>query len=233
MDAQSSELSEEERTRIRAEMRYALLAAQEAHSNEKSKTVVENVLGYLSNGFVLLLVGSLITAVLVPWFQRTYESRTQQSALMKECLAQFLLYSNSIWQEYYAILPLTLQPEINKDEYLRYMNEISQIKLKRYDAYAKVQALALVFREGRGSDISPVETALTNYAVRVNAVSEAIDKWLSNLFCTPTKREKSPCATFDPTFGPYDEYLKIQRLVLDVGNETAQQVAELMVESIR
>lgn len=232
-DAQSSELPEEERVRIRAEMRYAMLAAQEARPSEKPRTVAEKVLGYLSNGFVLLLLGSVITSYLVPQFQREYESRTRQTSLMQECLTQFLLYSNSIWQEYYAVLPLTLQTDMNKDEYLRYMNEITQIKLKRYDAFAKVQALALVFREAGANATSPIETALTNYAVRVNAVSAAIDKWLSNLYCTPTKREKSPCATFDPTFDAYDQYLTIQRLVLDVGNESTQQVAELMVTRIK
>ena len=232
-DAKSSELSEEERARVRAEMRYAMMVAQEARPSEKPKTVAEKVLGYLSNGFVLLLLGSVITSYLVPQFQREYESRARQTGLMQECLTQFLLYSNSIWQEYYAILPLTLQTDMNKDDYLRYMNEISQIKLKRYNAFAKVQALALVFREAGFNATSPVETALTNYAVRVNTVSAAIDKWLSNLYCTPTKRQKSPCATFDPTFDSYDQYLSIQRLVLDVGNENTQQVAELMVARIK
>jgi len=200
---------------------------------ETPKTSVQKVFGFLSNGFILLLVGSLITSVFVPWFQRGYERRVQRSTLMQDCLTQFLLYSNSTWQEYYSILPLTLQPEISKDEYLQHINEISSIKLKRFDAYARVQALALVFRESKAKERSPVETALNDYAKSVNAVSEAIDTWLRNLYCTPTKREKSPCATFDPTFDAYDQYLKIHQLVLYVGNDNAQQVAELIVEGIK
>ena len=200
---------------------------------ETPKTSVQKVFGFLSNGFILLLVGSLITSVFVPWFQRGYERRVQRSTLMQDCLTQFLLYSNSTWQEYYSILPLTLQPEISKDEYLQHINEISSIKLKRFDAYARVQALALVFREPKAKERSPVETALNDYAKSVNAVSEAIDTWLRNLYCTPTKREKSPCATFDPTFDAYDQYLKIHQLVLYVGNDNAQQVAELIVEGIK
>ena len=231
--AQSAELPDEERARIRAEMRYAMLAAHEARPSEKPKSLADKLLAYLSNGFVLLLVGSVITSYLVPQFQRAYESRARQATLKQDCLTQFLLYSNSIWQEYYAILPLTLQTDLHKDEYLRYMNEISQIKLKRYDAFSRVQALALVFREGGPSVTSPVENALTEYAVRVNQVSAAIDRWLGDLYCTPTKREKSPCAKFDPTFDAYDAYLGIQRLVVDLGNQGTQQVAELMVESIK
>jgi hypothetical protein len=151
---------------------------------ETPKTSVQKVFGFLSNGFILLLVGSLITSVFVPWFQRGYERRVQRSTLMQDCLTQFLLYSNSTWQEYYSILPLTLQPEISKDEYLQHINEISSIKLKRFDAYARVQALALVFREPKAKERSPVETALNDYAKSVNAVSEAIDTWLRNLYCT-------------------------------------------------
>jgi hypothetical protein len=233
LPTQTSELPEEERARIRAEMRYAMAVAQETRPTEKPKTLPEKVLGYLSNGFVLLVVGSLITSYFIPHFQRAYEKRTRQSSLKQECLTQFLLYTNSIWQEYYTILPLTLQTDMDKDEYVRCMNEISQIKLKRYDAYAKVQALALVFRNDGQSETSPVEAAISLYAVNVNQVSEAIDNWLRDLYCTPTKREKSPCAKFDPTFDAHDGYLSLKRLVLGIGNESAQHVTEMMVESIK
>jgi len=230
---QPPDLPEEERARIRAEMRYAMVAAQETRPSEQPKNPAEKVLSYLSNGFVLLLLGSLITSFLVPQFQRAYESRARQSTLRQECLAQFLLYSNSIWQEYYGILPATLETDLDKERYLKYMNEISQIKLKRYDAYSKVQALALVFRDPDTNATSPVEAALTDYAIKVNRVSAAIDSWLRDIYCTPTKREKSPCVEFDPTFDPYDRYLAIQQLVVELGNEGTQKVAEIMVESIR
>ena len=226
-------LSEDERVRIRAEMRYAILAAQEARPTEKPKHALDKALGYLSNGFVLLVLGSIITSALVPYFQREYERRARQSALMQECFSQFLVYSNSIWQEYYRILPVTLEAEINKAEYVRLMNDISLIKLKRYDAYAKVQALAIVFRVSKDAQRSPVEQVLYNYAVSVNTASRAIDEWLSDLYCTPTKRPKSPCATFDPVFDAYAGYRKIQQLVLEVGNERAQQVTELMIKQIK
>ena len=226
-------LPENERARIRAEMRYAMLATQELRPAEQPKNVLDKAFGYLSNGFVLLILGSLITSALVPHFQREYERRTQQSALMQECLSQFLNYTNSIWQEYNIILPVTLEPEINKEEYVHLRNEIGQIKLKRYDAYSKVQALAIEFRISEDAQRSPIENALENYAVRVNTASYAIEKWLGNLFCTPTLPAKSPCANFDPTFDSYAEYRNIEQLVLEVGNEEAQQVSELMVKQIK
>lgn len=244
------ELPAEERARIRAEMRYAMLVAQAGRPAEKPRTAAESILSYLSNGFVLLLVGSLITSALVPYFQREYESRTRRSALKQECFSQFLLYSNSIWQEYYAILPATLQTDMDKDEYVKYKNEISQIKLKRYDAYAKVLALALAFRESSTGiraflsrllsrvdavpdTASPVEAALHNYATEVNAVSEKIDTWLHDLYCTPTKRAKSPCEIFDPAFVAYQQYEAIKTEVNKLGNERTQEVAGMIVQKIK
>jgi hypothetical protein len=53
--AYTHELTEQEREKIRAEVRYALITAQEARPEEPAKTRVSQVLGYLSNGFVLLL----------------------------------------------------------------------------------------------------------------------------------------------------------------------------------
>lgn len=226
------DLSDEEKARIRTEVRYAVISAREARPAEKSKSVIEQILAYLSNGFVLLLIGSLITSWLVPHFQRQYEGRKQQAVLMQECLAQFLLYSNSIWQEYYAILPLTQKTEIEQNEYLQYTKEITQIKLKRYDAFAKVQSLAIVFRETSSSTAS-VEASLKNYAIRLNNASAAIDKWLTNLYCTPTKRIASPCASFDPTFDLFNEYTKIKNLVVEIGNQDSESVATLMVKRIK
>ena len=226
------ELPEQDRARIRAEMRYAALAVQELRPEEKQKSKFDKVLSYLSNGFVLLLIGSVITAGLVPYFQRNFEEKRQRIATMQECLAQFLLYGNSIWQEYYAILPLTQQQEIDRDDYLRYVKEITQIKLKRYDAFAKVEALAVVFQADAKDKNMLVEKALKDYAIKVNTTSTAIDSWLTALYCTPLKRDKSPCATFDPTFDAFRGYTHIKQLVQDIGNEGAEGVAALMVRRI-
>jgi len=225
------DLSEVERARIRAEMRYAHLVTQETSSRDKPRSVLKEVLGFLSNGFVLLLVGSLITSFLVPRFQREADARKQQASLMQESLAQFLLYSNSIWQEYYSILPLTQQSEINKEEYIRYTNQLAEIKLKRYDAYAKVLALAVVFRKDE-SEATTADAAIRQHAIRLNIASAAIDKWLTDLYCTPTKREESPCETFDPTFDSFSEYMKIKNLVVEIGNAETDSVASLMVEQL-
>ena len=226
------ELGEAERARIRAEMRYAMVAANEVRPAAPSKSFVDRVLGYFSNGFVLLIIGSLITSGLVPYFQRSYESRAQRAALMRECFSQFLLYSNSIWQEYYAVLPLTQETDLGKDDYLKYLARMVEIKLKRYEAYAKVQALALAYRHPGSSAASDVEAALHRYAVVLNAASADIDKWLTGLYCTPTTRTASPCASFDARFDAFDEHLKIKSRVIEIGNTQTDDVAGLMVKAM-
>lgn len=225
-------LSEQERAKIRAEMRYAMLVTKKTPSPESPKSAIEKLSGYLSNGFVLLIIGSVITYFLVPLFQQQYEARKQKASIMQECLSQFLLYSNSIWQEYYTIHPLALEVEINKDEYLRYMNNINQIKLKRYDLSANVEALSIVFREDKDNEPSPVEKSLKYYAKQTKDASIAINNWLASLYCTPVERESSPCENFDPKFNASFEYEKIRDLVAKIGNQESEKVATQMVKII-
>jgi hypothetical protein len=225
-----SQLTEHERKRIREEMRYALAVLTEGSHPPQPASSVEKLLSYLSNGFVLLLVGSLITSILVPRFQQRYEKKTQKTALMQECLAQFLLYGNSTWQEFYTILPLVHNTEIDTETYDKYIGEISQIKLRRYDAFAKVEALAITFRTDEHE--SPVEKALYEYAVRVNSNSTAINNWLRNLYCAPDKCVAYGGAPVDPQFRSYEAYLRLEPL-LQKTQEDAKSVSELMVGKIR
>ncbi len=229
----ASELSEEEKKKISAEVRYAQLVTQAGSNAGKPKPTVDKILGFLSNGFILLLLGSIITSGLVPIFQRQHEARNQQLALMNECFSQFLLYSNSIWQEYYTILPLTQEIGIDKKTYLEYINKIAEIKLKRYDSFAKVEALSIVFRNSKDGELSDVDNELKQYAVSLNIASAAIDKWLTALYCTPTDQEVSPCESFNPKFDPFINYLKIQDLVLEIGNENSDEVSSIIVRKIQ
>jgi len=226
-------LTEEEKKIKPAEVRYVQLIAQETSNTRKSKSTGDKILSFFNNGFILLLLGAIITSGLVPRFQRQHEARNQQLALMKECLSEFLIYSNSIWQEYYTILPLTQEIEIDKIIYLEYVNKIAQIKLKRYDSFAKVEALSIVFRPSKGDELSGIEKELKEYAVSLNIASAAIDKWLTALYCTPTDREESPCASFNPKFDPFIEYLKIQELVLEIGNDNSDEVSSIIVSEIQ
>ena len=77
-----------------------------------------------------------------------------------------------------------------------------------------------------------MDSTLKRYATDLNAASTALDKWLTGLYCTPFKREVSPCAEFDPSFDAYEEHLKIKNLVSGVGNSGADAVAAQIVARI-
>ena len=129
------EMSEQERARIRSEVRYTMIAAEDLRTPSAPKSRFSKFIEFLSSGISLLVVGSIISSLLIPSFQREYENRSKALTLMQDCLSQFLQYSNSIWQEYYAVLPLTQKVEIDEKTYLEYVGKIADIKLKRYDAY--------------------------------------------------------------------------------------------------
>jgi hypothetical protein len=225
-------LSSEERERVRSELRYAQLVLKESSNNALPKSRIETLLGLLSNGFVLLLIGSLLTSVIVPNFQKSIEQRTQRTAQMKECLSQFLLYTNTLWQEHYAVLPLTQVREIDREAYLTYVGKVAEIKLKRYDAYERIQALSVLFHKRDGSPDFSISDAIAKYQIEVNNASARIDKWLTGLYCTPFDRNASPCERFDMAFDPYAEHERIKAVVIQVGNTTKEDLARRLVESI-
>jgi hypothetical protein len=162
-------------------------------SDTKGKGKLSQLLGYLSNGFVLLIIGSIITTNLVPHFQTQFETKKENRMLMHESFSQFLLYSNSAWEEYYAVFPLIHKTDMTLEEYNNYYAVISKIKLKRYDAYAKLKALSLAFREDDINKSSDIEKEIESYAVKVNDASLYIDDWARNLYCSPNK-----CANVEP-----------------------------------
>jgi hypothetical protein len=128
---------------------------------------------------------------------------------------------------------LTQVVEIDQATYLQYVSKVAEIKLKRYDAFAKVVALSVVFRKDSDSPAgSPIDTALRDYAVSLNTASASIDRWLTGLYCTPTARPRSPCASFDPAFDAYIEHTKIKRFVVEMGNKGTDDVAAIIVKRI-
>lgn len=137
------------------------------------KKDTNTILGFLSNGFVLLLAGSIITYFFVPALQAKFKEKQQKIDDRRECVTQFHLYANSIWQEYYVILPVDFSADLDNGAYETIINEISKIKVKRYDAYAKVQSLALAFRKNIKVK-SGAEYLLEDYAIKINTISNQI-----------------------------------------------------------
>ena len=122
---------------------------------------------------------------------------------------------------------------IDKKTYLENLEKIAQIKLKRYNSFAKLEALSIVFRDSDDDKPSNVETELQKYAISLNVISSFIDKWLTGLYCTPSIGEDSPCESFEPRFDPFNEYLTFKEKIIRVGNDESDKVAALIVKKIK
>ncbi len=225
-------LSESDRKRIREEMRYALTVLSETKLDKQPTGYFDKFLKFMSSGFILLLIGSLITSILVPKFQRKYERNKQRTALMQECFSQFLLYGNSAWREYYSIFPLIHDFEISKEKYIKQLDKISSIKLERYDAFAQIEAISIIYRGSDEQQKSEVENRLHIYAVKVNQISAMIDTWLRNLYCAPNKCLSRVDATIDSSFNAVDSFNEIKRAMFDLQSYESQ-VSSLMVKHFK
>lgn len=226
MNRPRSRLSRTNQARIRGEIRCALIVLKQARQSA-SKNVLEKALSFLSNGFVLLLAGTLLTSFLVPIYQRQYDQNKKRVELMQDCLSEFLAYSNSIWQEYYSLFPIADESGIDHDQYNLYLNKISEIKLRRYDAFARLQGTAIVFRAWPQNE-SNVENALQKYAVEINGMSEKFDTWLRKLYCY---RARCPDEAIPPDYSPSDDFSELQH-AMEETEERTKNVSTLMVQQI-
>ncbi len=214
-------------------MLYALAVLEEAKkaASKPSAGRVDRILKLLSNGFVLLLAGSVISSLLIPTFQRRMEERKTRIETRQECFAQFLLYANSRWQEYYLLVPLVAKGEISSADYQKALEDLTAIKVRRYDAYAKLQALALAFRRRPQEPNQVIEGALHDYAVRVNDISRDIDAWLRNAYCFSYDCKSVPGAAVDPEFEPYAGFDRLKKEVVTL-TERDTSVAGLIASYI-
>jgi hypothetical protein len=188
MPDESSEARPVDPGHLREDMVYAaavLEAARKLGPSEPRPGILARVLKFLSSGLGLLIIGTALTSVLIPAYQKAAEQRQAERQIMRDCLAEFLQYEVSIWSEYYAVFPLVHESEIDREEYDAYTAKISEIKLDRYRAYGKVKATAIAFR-GDSSESSVIEDEIHSFAVLLNQTSEKIDRWIGDLYCART-----------------------------------------------
>lgn len=211
--------------------------AGSASSKETSPSRLNGALAVLSNGFVLLIMGSLITAFLVPMYQQHTGARQTQLKLMEEAHRDFLQYENSIWEEYYAIFPLLHERSISKETYIEYTRELTDLKLGRYRLYATLRSLAVAFEPATadlGGDKparSEVERAVENYAVRINSLSAKIAEFVGSLYCGDTE-----CWSADYSYRTQGDRLELFNEITREMQDTValgEKVAAAMVRQIK
>jgi hypothetical protein len=139
------DLSEEEKARIRAEVGYAIAVTQLTRPPEQSKTTLEKI---VSNSAFYLIVGSLLTALtsivtlsFSQKMQQNAENEKQQIELSRQLFQNFVLYSNTLWKELYAV-EIPTREKLSQEQFFALKKKIHDIQLGRRDAYAKILVIA-------------------------------------------------------------------------------------------
>lgn len=189
---------------------------------------LEKLLGILSNGFILLILGTLLTSLLVPNYQRKYENNKRKKQLMEECLSTYLLYTNSIWEEYFLVLPLIEIQRVSESDFIKYLNSISKARLKRYEYLSKVKALSVVFRKKNG-DKSDIENKTQNYADTISNISWNITRWLRSIYCLSNECSVNTVFSKDSVFADFKSITNSLNSLQD----RESNISNMMVEEIQ
>ena len=170
-------LSEEEKARIRAEVRYAIIAAKEARPPEQSKTTLEKI---FSSSVFSLLLGAVLatgTGIISQKIQQDTENKNQQTKLSGELIEHFNLYSDTLDEEYMTVLNLGVKNKLTDKEYYDYLQKLMKITLQRNNEYAKIQTLAYLTDNKQISDAE--KNLYSAYTNKINKTSDKIydDLW--------------------------------------------------------
>ncbi len=217
-------LSKEQKKEIREEIVFTLSTIEQEKQNTNQKNNIEKVISYLSNGFVLLIIGTVITSILVPIYQNRQHTAAHNLSLKKETFSQFLLYTNSIWKEYYLMFPLVHESKIDKEKYNHYLNQISKVKLERYNAYSKIRGVAISFRDYESTKISDVEKQIKKYAIELNRTSEMIDEWLRYLYCREINCVNAVVPESFTSYGTFLELANKMQFIYNKGNDVSENL---------
>jgi hypothetical protein len=201
---------------------------QQSPGTREKQGKLQIFFSYLNNGFVLLLVGSLITYLLVPSIQRKYEERQHRREIMTECLKEFSLAANLIYQEFFVISAINIKTQLTDEEYIKVTSDVKAVRAKRFDAFARVKALATIFYRS-GNDVD-IEEYLEDYYNETYRIGGQIDDWVRTIYCASGK-----CINYgrEKESGPagYKQYIKLQR-DLEATREAQEKVSQHIMKQL-
>jgi len=116
-------------------------------------------LSWLNSRISLLLIGSLLTGILVPWFQISYraiEWRRQNQfenvsfrlSMMRDCLTQFVYLSACTAEGYELVERFMDTAALTHKDYEEFEQQCIDLQSRRFTQNAKVRSLTIYFRDG-------------------------------------------------------------------------------------
>jgi hypothetical protein len=207
-------------TRTAVQVAAILKTAKE----RKPATAKSRFIKFANSGIGVLIAGSIVTSVLVPFFQSRSEERQARRELAQKLLSAFLEYENTPWEEYHVVLPLEIAPRrLTTDRYEAVMTSILAVKLRRYDALAALDAMAIKL-DGQGHN-SKIQSLVDAYATKVNTISDTLAKSVGTIYCaTGACSREADTSTYTPLS-------KIEDMIHNLDGDQAEIVAELATAS--
>lgn len=146
-------LSEEEKTRIIEKVRFENEIRKELTTPDEPKKA-----SWLNSKLSLLLIGSLITGILVPWFQYThktiewkrqneFENINFRLEMMRECLKEFVYLSVYTAEAYERIKPFMDMVSLTPNDYMKFEDQYIDLQNRRFRQSAKVTSSIIYFKD--------------------------------------------------------------------------------------
>lgn len=144
-------LSEEEKMHIIEKVQF-----ENEIRKELSAPIERKKFSWLNSKMFLLLIGSLITGILVPWFQYTHKAiewKRQNEfdninfrlKMMRDCLKEFVYLSAYTSEAYERTIPFMDKAYLSQKDYEDFEQQHIELQNSRFRQNAKVTSLLIHF----------------------------------------------------------------------------------------
>jgi hypothetical protein len=177
-------LTEQERKAISERVLYEVQLRKSLEDEPNNRR--NRFKAWLESNFAILLLGSIISSVLVPYFQQKQDTLTWQRqnrydnlkyklGEMRNCLEEFLALS-----AYSAALneiskPILTSPQVTPEDFQRFETEYTDLKHKRFEQITKVIPKLIFFRhpEQIRTPSQDYIKAATEFSAKIEALAAA------------------------------------------------------------
>ena len=232
-------LPEEEKSNIMEKVKFELEIKKSLSTPEEDKNS-----SWINSKIGLLLIGSLITGILVPWFQFTqktiewkrqnrFDSVNYKLEMMRDCVRNFVILQAYRAEAYERVQPYLLKASLTKDDYNVFKNQYIELQNKNFAQNAKVTSLIVAFtamNKSQDERRASLGVLFENYIHNSTLYMRDIDRSIQNKYC---KSNAEDCADANANDLPVeDAKQKIDQYMAEL-NKGYSRLVSLMANVIR
>jgi hypothetical protein len=222
-------LSEEEKTHIIEKLRFENEIRQKLSGPAEPKKSP-----WLNSPISLLIIGSIISGFLVPWFQlthKTIEWRRQnqfdnvnfQLGMMRDCLKEFVYLSAYSQEALDRVQPFMQLATPTRKDHEEFEQQYVELQNRRYRQNAKVSSLVIYFRD------EDIRKQFKDYLERCTNYLRDLKRFVKTKYCISNSEA---CKKTDTNKDYLDKYwLVVQSYIVEL-NSSYELVSRKMKEDI-